>query len=353
VIDDPARATDHPMPSEAVLELYAIDPASVAPLPGGLINLSFSARTGVGGGRDCVLQRVSPIFPPAIHDDIDAVTRHLRAKGIATPELLRTTDGRHHVVVEGAVWRALTRIPGESRESVGSDAEVAEAGRALGRFHAALADFSRPLAGERPPVHAIEQHLEALDRALAAHSGHAALDEAAGVAAGIFALAETLSPLPALPKRLVHGDPKISNVIFEQGRAVCLVDLDTIARFAVPLELGDALRSWCNLAAEDSSEARFSVARFEAALAGYREGAGELLTADEWRAVPGATLSIAVELAARFAADALNESYFAWDARRFESASAHNLARAAAQLELARSIGREMAALAAGVVTEP
>jgi hypothetical protein len=41
-------------------------------------------------------------------------------------------------------------------------------------------------------------------------------------------------------------------------------------------------------------------------------------------------------LAARFAADALDESYFAWDPQRFASRGEHNRVRAAGQLSFYR-----------------
>jgi hypothetical protein len=43
-------------------------------------------------------------------------------------------------------------------------------------------------------------------------------------------------------------------------------------------------------------------------------------------------MTIMIELAARFCADALNESYFAWDPVRFPSRSEHNRVRAEGQL---------------------
>lgn len=75
---------------------------------------------------------------------------------------------------------------------------------------------------------------------------------------------------------------------------------------------------------------------------GYRLGAADFLRPGEWLALPEATLSIALELAARFAADALNESYFGWDSNRFASASEHNLLRAQAQLKLAEDIAAHL-----------
>jgi Ser/Thr protein kinase RdoA (MazF antagonist) len=153
--------------------------------------------------------------------------------------------------------------------------------------------------------------------------------------------------LPTTTQRIVHGDPKISNLIFaaDTDRAVCLIDLDTLSRMAVALELGDALRSWCNPATEDAASARFVRPFFEAAIAGYAAAAPGFLAPEEWRAIPRGALTITVELAARFCADALRESYFGWNSARYESASAHNQARVQGQLKLAEGIRRELAAL--------
>jgi Ser/Thr protein kinase RdoA (MazF antagonist) len=338
------------LPPRAVIEAYGIDPDSIEPLAGGLINQSFAAR--LRAGQAAVLQRVNRIFSSAVNDDIDAVTRHVEAQGLITPRLIPTQSGRRCLQLDGEVWRLLTRISGETYQSIAHDAMAGEAGRVLGAFHAALADYSLPLANDRPGVHDLSRHLGHLHDALKRNRAHAAIAPVSELAAGVFELAAALGPLPDLPQRLVHGDPKIANVVFAEGRGVCLVDLDTIARMPVPLEMGDALRSWCNLAAEDSPDSRFSLERFRAAIRGYRAGAGELLDAAEWRAVPAATVLIAVELAARFAADSLNESYFAWDRDRFPSASEHNRVRAAAQLSLAYSLREALPGMREIVMTQ-
>ena len=123
------------------------------------------------------------------------------------------------------------------------------------------------------------------------------------------------------------------------------LDLDTLGRRSLVTELGDAFRSWCNPAGEDAEDATFSVALFSAAIAGYADGSETLLTAAERESIPAATHRIAVELAARFCADALNETFFRWDAARFDSASAHNLARTRAQLALAEQTAGQHDAL--------
>ena len=159
--------------------------------------------------------------------------------------------------------------------------------------------------------------------------GHRHFDVIEPLAERVLEAAAALPPLPASPDRIVHGDPKISNLVFahDADRALCLIDLDTLAHMPVALELGDALRSWCNPATEDAASARFVRPFFDAAIGGYAEAAQGFLTPAEWSAIPRGALTITVELAARFCADALRESYFGWNRARYESSSAHNQAR--------------------------
>jgi hypothetical protein len=52
---------------------------------------------------------------------------------------------------------------------------------------------------------------------------------------------------------------------------------------------------------------------------------------------------VIVELAVRFGADALNESYFGWRPDKHESRSHHNELRARGQFSLARSFAAQKA----------
>jgi len=109
--------------------------------------------------------------------------------------------------------------------------------------------------------------------------------------------------------------------------------------------LGDALRSWCNPAGEDRRSGVFSPELFAGALRGYLAATSGWIKPAEQAAILPATLTIIVELAARFCADALNESYFGWDSERYASRSEHNQVRAAGQLALARSCAEQYSAL--------
>lgn len=336
-VNRPDTLPDTETPPAAVLAAYGIDAASLRRAASGLINRTWHGLDQAG--RRVVLQRLNAIFPAAVNEDIDALTRHLASRGLPTPRVVATRTGALWVEHDGALWRVLTEVRGTTYDSLATPDAAREAGRVLARFHRAVADYDRPFASARLGVHDTAAHLARLEAALVEHAHHRDFTRIAALAERVLAEARRLPALPAAPDRVVHGDPKISNILFDDdGRAVCLIDLDTLSRMPVALELGDAMRSWCNPQEEDSRGSRFSLPYFSAAVEGYAEGAAGWLTEPEWAAIPAATLTITLELAARFCIDALAERYFRWDAARYPSASAHNQARSAGQLALAESI---------------
>lgn len=321
----------------AALAAFGFDHAELLPLTGGLINDSW--RVLAADGRRAVLQRLHPVFAPEVNLNLERVTAVLAARGLTTPRLLRTVDGAAWVTIAGRHWRALSFIDGTSTASIDSPARAAEAGHLLARFHTALAGYTEALPYLRPPVHEPLRHFARLATVLGQHQAHRLGREVKSLAGALDAAWRTLPALPLAPLRLVHGDPKISNLLFdEDGRGCCLVDLDTLAHAPLAFELGDAFRSWCNPGPEDAPDASFSAPLFEAALAGYaREGRGFMTPAERAAVVP-ATAAIYLELAARFATDALEEHYFSWAAGRYPARGEHNLARARNQLAAAHDL---------------
>jgi Ser/Thr protein kinase RdoA (MazF antagonist) len=323
------------VPPEPVLAAWGLEGSAIAPITCGHINRTF--RVEAPGGP-LILQRLAPIFSAEVQEDIAAITEHLEHAGLLTPRLRPAGDRLSVVDAQGGVWRALTFVAGQTLLRADSAERCRSAGELLGRFHAALWDCGHEFRHRRLGVHDTERHLARLRAALERHTAHPRHAEVAGVGRQILEAAAALQLPAGLPERVVHGDPKISNVLFgDDGRALCFVDLDTLARMALPLELGDALRSWCSPQGEEV-EGPADLDFYRGALRGYATGLGGLATSDERRAIPAAAELIAVELAARFCIDALEESYFAWDPARYESACAHNLARTRSQVSLARSL---------------
>lgn len=303
----------------------------VEPLSGGLINKTFVVRDR--GEPIAVLQQLHTIFGPDVNLDLEAVSSHLAAKGYVTPRLIRTLDGKP-CVEENAVWRALTWIEGETVHKVPSPAWAEAGGALVGRFHRAVADLQYDYRFTRSGVHDTAAHLARLRGYVDAGGDPEAVElgrEILGAAAG-------LPPLPALPKRHVHGDLKISNLLFRRAplEGICLVDLDTLAMGTMAFELGDAMRSWCNPIGEDAASVRFDLPIFTAAIRGFRsEGS---LSVEEGVSVVAGLETVCVELAARFAVDVFEDRYFGWDASRYPSRRAHNLVRAKGQLALGREV---------------
>ncbi|MFO0688124.1 MAG: aminoglycoside phosphotransferase family protein [Myxococcota bacterium] len=316
-------------------------PCRLRSLHGGLLHQSFHVRAGA---VESVLQRVSDVFAPAIHENIQAVTSHLVARGLRAPRLRPTRTGALFASLgDLGRWRLMEHLGGVSFEKIGSVAQARSAGALVGRFHAALADFDRPLQPMGIPYRDTPLYLAALERALARHGDHRLHAPMARLAARVFAAFEAMGPPAPVRTRVIHGDLKLSNLLFEgpegraRERAFALVDFDTLMRGTLWMELGDAWRSWCNAAGEDTSEPRFDLEVFAASCEGFAEGHGGPLEADEVVSLETAPERITLELCARFVTDALEETYFGWDAERFPTRGDHNALRAEGQWRLAEA----------------
>jgi Ser/Thr protein kinase RdoA (MazF antagonist) len=314
---------------------WGLGGARVERAPSGLIQATYFVDAP--GQPRYVLQRLHPIFAAPVLEDIEAVTRHLAARGLDTPTLVRTRAGALGASdAEGRVWRVLTYLDGFTVDRVAAPATARAAAALVARFHHALRDLEHDYRFGRAGVHDTAAHLARLERAVGIGGegpralAEAILAEARGLELGVFT---------ALPRRRTHGDLKISNVLFARpDEARALIDLDTMGFLPLAYELGDAWRSWCNPLGEDVEETAFDLDFFAAAVAGYASGGP--LGADEQQSLVPGVATIALELAARFCVDAFEDRYFGWDPARFPSRREHNRVRAAGQLALARAVGR-------------
>lgn len=319
------------------VEAEAAD-VEATPLGGGLLHASWAVHSARG---EFVTQRVNPVFAPAIHENIAAVSAHLATRGCPTISLCKTADAGLFVdTASGERWRLMHRLPGVTFETCGRSEQARAAGVAVGEFQSALEDFDRPLAPIGFPFHDTDHHLAELREAIAAHGDHPRAGDVSALATKVFEAVEAYRPPPGLPLRVVHGDLKFSNVLFAGreapacDRAVALIDLDTVCRLPIYFDMGDAWRSWSNRRAEDAPEADLDPAIFVAAAEGYRARLSVALGEAERRSLERALENVALELCARFATDVLRERYFAWDDTRFASSSEHNWARARGQWSL-------------------
>jgi len=141
--------------------------------------------------------------------------------------------------------------------------------------------------------------------------------------------------------RIIHGDPKINNVMVDSltGKAVSIIDLDTIKPGLLLYDLGDCLRSCCNISGEEPDDfdaVWFDLGRCEALLSGYMGEAHGCFTAQDFDFFFDAIRLIPFELGLRFYTDYLEGNLY------FKSSySTQNLDRAVVQFRLVASIEQQ------------
>jgi Ser/Thr protein kinase RdoA (MazF antagonist) len=326
----------------------------IEPLGRGLINDTFLVAAE---SRRFVLQRINRrVFPEpaAVMANLRTLSNHVRrradaaARPLRLPELLATRDGADfHRDEAGEFWRALGYIDNtRTLPTLAEPSQAEEVGRALGHFHA-LADGIDPdrMHDTLPGFHIAPDYLARFDAAAARPRRDDTADlrhalnfvEARRSMVGVL---EDAKRQGRLKVRVIHGDPKLDNVLFdaESGRAVSLVDLDTVKPGLIHYDLGDCLRSCCNRAGEtaDAADAAFDLERCRALLRGYFAEARGLLTAADRAHLYDAIRLLPFELGLRFLTDHLDgDVYFKVDA------PGQNLHRARVQFRLAESVERQ------------
>ena len=141
-----------------------------------------------------------------------------------------------------------------------------------------------------------------------------------------------------LPLRVTHNDTKLNNVLLDNdtGKALCVIDLDTVMPGSALYDYGDAIRYGANRAAEDEPELSrigLDMELFKAFTDGFVSETAGTLTEEELQFLPLGVEVLTCELAMRFLTDYLNgDEYF-----KIKYPD-HNLVRARAQMQLLRDI---------------
>ncbi len=296
----------------------------VQPFGAGLINKTLRLDT-VGGHRyvlQCLNATVFP-RPVAVMQNQCRVLQHLRTKGRLTLELIGTRTGEAWTSdVNGQIWRCYRYI-GNSRTytSTGDPAIVLEAARAFGQFTADLADLpGPPLHAVIPGFHDTPTVFRSLLRAVREDALHRAAATARETEALLSRreLSELFLPLSTngeLPRRNVHNDTKLGNILFhgEQPEALCVIDLDTVMPGLILHDIGDMVRSAASTRAE-SEYPTVDLVLLASLADGYLSALGEGLTPAERRLIPDSPRVITLELALRFLVDHLRgDRYFRID----------------------------------------
>jgi hypothetical protein len=326
----------------------------------GHIHDTFLIQTRQRDCPDYILQRINHgIFKdiPRLMENIVRVTAHIRAKLNAIPganfkrevlTVIPTADGRNfHRDQSGNYWRCYLFIDRHrSFDLVDSPERACEGGKHFGRFLKLLADFPDPPPHETiAGFHNLEIHLQRFFNNLQADSCGRAKEVAAEIAF-VNERAEAMKRILHLgragriPLRITHNDTKFSNILFdEQGRGLCIIDLDTVMPGYVHYDFGDAVRSGCNRAREDEPELErvgMDIHLFAGYAKGFLASLPGCLTEAETSHLAFSAKLFAFLIGLRFLSDFLaGDRYFKI------KYPGHNLQRARVQFRLLASMERQ------------
>ena len=321
----------------------------------GNVNKTYRVRFRLvdGSEKSYLVQNVNTyVFknPVLVMENIDKVTEHIRAKrpGQTALHFHHTADRKTYVLDGDNFWRMTNFIPSKTFGAAGDLDIIRNAGKAFGEFQMQLSDFDiSDLYETIPNFHNTRARYESLDASVIADpKGYVSqvseeLDYLFGVRDHACALTD-MAERGELPLRVTHNDTKINNVLFhpENGRALVVIDLDTVMPGLVGHDFGDAIRFAANKVEEDSAEydkAGIDLDVFRAFSQGFLEKTANILTQKEIETLALSCFALTVELAVRFLDDYIQGSpYFKINYPE------HNLVRARCQIALAKDMANNL-----------
>ncbi|MBD2439114.1 phosphotransferase enzyme family protein [Nostoc sp. FACHB-110] len=331
--------------------------SSVTAFGSGNINDTFLVTLDGARESQFVLQRINTqVFrqPQLIMRNMRIFSDHVYQRLQQTPlnrrwevpRVLSTKDCQdYYIYTDGAFWRAISFIQGaESFDTMQNIAYAKEIGYALGMFHNLISDLPpEKLADTLPGFHITPDYLQHYQEVLARANPQVSpeVNYCLQFVSDRLSFAHILENAKAagkLPLRLMHGDPKINNVMFDiqTQKAVSVIDLDTVKPGLIHYDIGDCLRSGCNPVGEETNQwdsVYFDTDLCQGILQGYVTVAKEFLTDNDYAYMYDGIRLITFELGLRFFTD-----YLAGNVYFKVKYPEHNLARAIVQFKLIESI---------------
>ena len=321
----------------------------------GNINDTYLVTTDSNEELHFVLQRINTqVFkqPRLIMQNMRTFTEHMRRRAREEghiwemPRVLRTQDNQDfYLDGENRFWRAISYVEGaRSFDTISNTGHAREVGHALGTFQHLISDLPvETLADTLEGFHITPGYIGQFDK-IRSNNGFASSSEVRFALEFIAARRDWAHVLEharrdgRLPLRPVHGDPKVNNVMIDEktGRAISLVDLDTVKPGLIHYDIGDCMRSGCNPLGEETEHWEsvcFEPEIGEAILTGYLTEARHFLSPADYEYLYDSIRLLAFELGVRFFTDHLaGNVYFKVKHPH------HNLLRALVQFKLTESI---------------
>lgn len=310
--------------------------------------------------KNFVLQRINThvfLHPEFIMHNLRIVTNHILEQSShqntlsnqkwKVPRIVTTKkNGDYFIDDHGGFWRAISFIDGaKTYERIKDIPHAYQAGYALGTFHRLIYNIDiNQLYDTLEGFHVTPHYLAHYDEASQAPlvnkktSSIEYCHDFIGERRKWAHVLENAKKKNELVLRTIHGDPKISNILFDEktDKAISIIDLDTVKPGLVHYDIGDCLRSCCNPAGESVENLDaiyFDTDLCKAVLVEYFSQTKNILTKHDYDYIYDAIRLITFELGLRFFTDYLEGNVY-FKAKNKEQ----NLARALAQFKLVKSV---------------
>ncbi|HFD12672.1 MAG TPA: aminoglycoside phosphotransferase family protein [Crenotrichaceae bacterium] len=308
----------------------------VKPFCKGLINSSWIIHCDKDWNPGKIfLQRMNRhVFkhPEHIIENLQVLHAHIaslpepkaNARTLLFPDLIPTLAGTHfHIDETGEYWRAFQYMQDtQTLDYIQTPLQAREIGYVVGRFHALLCDIDLDqLTTTLPDFHITPNYLKAFDLTYRQSQHSQSSTELQKCLVLIEQFRDCADRLELarqsnhLPTRLIHGDPKRDNILFDKHaqQAISLIDLDTMQPGLIHYDIGDCLRSCCGTVIDREkqfSEMQFDLEIFEPLLDSYLQQTQKFIQPIEYNWFYDAILLIPFELGLRFLTDYLNGNIY-------------------------------------------
>ena len=320
---------------ENVVTSFQVDGKVVEYVPFGNGHINDTRLVTMDNGVQYVLQRINKnVFkrPDLLMENYVGVTKFIRNKienmgGDPLREVLNAIpakDGKPFVIdEEGQYWRLLVYVTESmSYDKVEKPEQFYDSAVSFGDFQYMLRDYPAETLHEtivnfHNTPDRYRQLMEAIENNTAGRLAEVGQEVEFAKARREFASTlENAHKEGRLPLRVTHNDTKLNNILFDSntGKALCVVDLDTIMPGYSVNDFGDSIRFGATTALEDEtdlSKVNFDISLYELYVKGFIEGAKGGLTEGELEMLPIGAIMMTFECGMRFLADYLNgDTYF-------------------------------------------
>ena len=338
---------------ENVVKGFQVEGNVTEYIPFGNGHINDTRLVTMDNGVQFVLQRINKnVFkrPDLLMENYVGVTEFIRKKiekmgGDPLREVLNAIpakDGKPYIIdEEGQYWRLLVYVTESmSYDKVEKPEQFYDSAVSFGDFQYMLRDYPAETLHEtivnfHNTPDRYRQLMEAIENNTAGRLAEVGQEVEFAKARREFASTlENAHKEGRLPLRVTHNDTKLNNILFDSntGKALCVVDLDTIMPGYSVNDFGDSIRFGATTALEDEtdlSKVNFDISLYDLYVKGFIEGAKGGLTEGELEMLPIGAIMMTFECGMRFLADYLNgDTYF-----RIHRPS-HNLDRCRNQFKL-------------------